>query len=266
MGIAAGVALLKNFDQLLRKLQSLLRPGPEYAAIDVADTAFLIRQLFRQGVRAELLKRGYGSPDSLDDLVEKIARANRDSAQPLDDLRNLVSKAQETSGPQISTYGPRSPKPSGLPLESQRKTVFIVHGHRPSVIRGIRAALSEIPELDIKILSLERNRGRTLIEKFEQTAHHSHLAIIAATADDYGYAKKPKRTKRPRREQRARQNVIFEWGFFVGRLGRDGVILLYEEGVELPSDLRGIVHISLDPYRKWKKDLVAELRASLLPA
>ena len=77
------------------------------------------------------------------------------------------------------------------------------------------------------------------------------------TADDLGRAQSA-RKDRPR----ARQNVVFEWGFFVGALGREKVAVLYEESVELPSDILGVTYISFAAGNEWKQELARELRSA----
>ena len=57
-----------------------------------------------------------------------------------------------------------------------------------------------------------------------------------------GYRLNMIRTK----ERRTRQNVIFEFGYFVGRLGRNRVCCLYKGDVVLPSDLDGLVYKKID--------------------
>jgi hypothetical protein len=42
---------------------------------------------------------------------------------------------------------------------------------------------------------------------------------------------------------RARQNVIMELGWFMARLGRDRVVILYSGELELPSDILGVVFL-----------------------
>ena len=61
---------------------------------------------------------------------------------------------------------------------------------------------------------------------------------------------------------RARQNVVFEMGFFFGALGRERVAVLYEEGVELPSDVDGLVYILLDRSGAWKTAVSREITAA----
>ena len=108
------------------------------------------------------------------------------------------------------------------------------------------------------ILHEQENNGKTIIEKFERNAETCGFAIILLTADDCGYAnEKGDNSKKPR----ARQNVVFEMGFFMGKLGRDRVLLLLDNGVEKPGDLDGIIYHPTD-NETWKYDLVKELKSS----
>jgi len=115
------------------------------------------------------------------------------------------------------------------------KTVFIVHGHDHDLLRDLELALHRW-KLDPIVLSERASRGMTLVEKVEANADVG-FAFVLLTPDDYGG------TDIGRLQRRARQNVIWEWGYLVGRLGRDHVCCLYKEGVEIPSDLHGIARI-----------------------
>jgi len=61
---------------------------------------------------------------------------------------------------------------------------------------------------------------------------------------------------------RARQNVILELGYFIGKLGRPRVCALYIEGVELPSDVHGVLYVSYDSAGGWRLKLASEIRAA----
>ena len=84
-----------------------------------------------------------------------------------------------------------------------------------------------------------------------------HFAIVLFTADDLGRSKNSTELK-----PRARQNVLFELGYFVGHLGIENVCILYETGVEILSDYQGVLFIQLDNEGKWKSDLAKELKAA----
>ncbi|SIT42238.1 putative nucleotide-binding protein containing TIR-like domain [Paraburkholderia ribeironis] len=135
--------------------------------------------------------------------------------------------------------------------------VFIVHGHNEAGKLAV-ARLLETLKLKPVILSEEPNEGRTIIEKFEHNAGVG-FAIVLMTADDVG-GKTDQQLK-----PRARQNVILELGYFVGKLGRPRVCALYESGVEMPSDIIGVGYVSLDPAGHWRFALAKELRAAGYP-
>lgn len=64
---------------------------------------------------------------------------------------------------------------------------------------------------------------------------------------------------------RARQNVVMELGFFLGRLGRDRVAAIYDERVEMPSDYKGVLFLPYDKAGMWQHSLVKEIKASGIP-
>ena len=132
--------------------------------------------------------------------------------------------------------------------------VFIVHGHNESVKQATARTLSKLG-LEPIILHERPDGGKTIIEKFEKNISDIGFAIILLTNDDEGKAKIETDLK-----ARARQNVIFEMGYFIGKLGRDRVFLLLEQGVEKPGDLDGIVYTPIDSHDGWKLKLVKELK------
>ena len=135
------------------------------------------------------------------------------------------------------------------------KKVFIVHGHNDAIKQEVARTLEHL-KLKPIILHEQPNKGKTLIEKFEDNGSDVGFAVILLTADDLGRSKtKGEKDNKPR----ARQNVIFEMGYFMSFLTRSHVVVLYEENVELPSDISGILYI---PYNDgWKLKFVKELKA-----
>ena len=131
------------------------------------------------------------------------------------------------------------------------KKVFIVHGHDNALKQEV-ARMVEKQGLETIILSEQANRGKTIIEKFEE---HSDVgaAICLFTGDDYGKAKDA-----TSENLRARQNVVFEAGYFMGKLGRGNVILIASPDIEIPSDLQGVVYTNKD---MWQTDVLRELKA-----
>ncbi|WP_018126275.1 TIR domain-containing protein [Balneola vulgaris] len=143
---------------------------------------------------------------------------------------------------------------------SHGNRVFLVHGHDESAIQTCARFLEKL-ELPVTILREQPNKGMTILEKF---IDHSDVgfAVVLLTGDDRGGTID---TGFEDQEPRARQNVILELGFFLGTLGRDRVCVLYEEGVEIPSDYNGVLFIPIDTRQAWKLDLAKEMKAAGLP-
>jgi predicted nucleotide-binding protein len=136
-----------------------------------------------------------------------------------------------------------------------KKQVFIVHGHNQEVMHNLARVIGKLG-LEPIILNEQSNEGQTIIEKFEKHANVSY-AVVLLTYDDFGNSKIEKVKKK-----RARQNVILELGYFLSKLGRKNVLPLYEEGVELPSDISGVLYTMIDKAGHWKIKLVQELKAA----
>lgn len=120
--------------------------------------------------------------------------------------------------------------------------VFIVHGHDERMKEQLEIFLREVG-LESVVLHRQADEGQTVIEKFER---HSDVgyAFILLTPDDIGYpvAEEAKSDEQRAKEKRARQNVIFEFGYFVAKLSRRRVCCLYKRGVALPTDISGIIY------------------------
>ncbi|WP_445431600.1 TIR domain-containing protein [Chryseobacterium indoltheticum] len=141
-------------------------------------------------------------------------------------------------------------------LKETTNKIFIVHSHNNEIKQTVARTVTTL-KLEPVILHEQIDQGKTIIEKFEKNGAEVNFAIILLTADDEGKAKIEKDFK-----VRARQNVVFEMGYFIGKLGRDRVFLLLENGVDKPGDLDGIVYTSLDNADGWKLKLVKELKAA----
>lgn len=135
------------------------------------------------------------------------------------------------------------------------KKVFIVHGHDGEARETVARFLSIIG-LDPIILHEQANKGRTVIEKVE---HNSDVgfAVVLLTPDDQGRSKTEDCL-----EDRVRQNVLLELGYFIGKLGRERVCALRRGKVSIPSDFAGVVWEEMDISGAWKLALARELRAA----
>ena len=137
--------------------------------------------------------------------------------------------------------------------------VFVVHGHDHDASDTVARFIERLGLKPI-ILREQPNRGRTIIEKFEDYSNVG-FAVVLMTPDDLGALA----SERERLKPRARQNVVFELGFFIGKLGRERVCVLYEQDVEIPSDYDGVVYVPKDERGAWKQDLAKELNAAGIP-
>lgn len=139
------------------------------------------------------------------------------------------------------------------PPERPPDKVLIVHGRNEAAKEGIARFLTKLG-LEVVLMDEQAARGRTLIEKLEACSSAA-FAVVLMTRDDIGaLASEPQDSR-----LRARQNVIFELGFSIAKLTRQRVCVLYEKGVELPSDLGGVEYKLLDAAGAWKFKLAKEL-------
>ena len=142
-------------------------------------------------------------------------------------------------------------------IPSDAKSIFLVHGQDSSA-ENITARFIEKLSLDLIILHEQPNQGRTIIEKFQDYSDVAFAVVLLTPDDRGGLASEPYESQK----QRARQNVIFELGYFIGRLGRNRVCALYSEGVEIPSDYSGVLFIKFDEAGAWRLSLAKEMKAA----
>lgn len=129
--------------------------------------------------------------------------------------------------------------------------VFIVHGHNEAVNQEVARTIEKMG-LKAIILREQPNSGQTIIEKFESCAKDVRFAIILLTADDKIDGEVL---------FRARQNVVFEMGYFMGALGRKNVMCMVQDQVEKPGDIDGVIYTTIDSAGVWKYSMVKELKA-----
>jgi predicted nucleotide-binding protein len=138
-------------------------------------------------------------------------------------------------------------------IATPARKVFVVHGHDTEMKETVARFLERI-EFEAIILHEQANGGDTIIEKFERNADVGY-AVVLLSGDDVGAAV----GSQDELKSRARQNVVLELGYFIGRLGRSHVCPLVKGDVEIPSDFHGVVYVPFDG-ESWKLHLVRELR------
>ena len=134
--------------------------------------------------------------------------------------------------------------------QTHSNKIFVVHGHDQGPKEAVARFLEALGLMPI-ILHEQPNKGRTIIQKFQDEAADVGFAIVLVTPDDVMKDGK----------LRARQNVVLELGFFLGRLGPSHVAALVKDQVEKPSDFDGVVYISFD-NGGWRESLARELQAA----
>lgn len=143
---------------------------------------------------------------------------------------------------------------------SQNDQIFVVHGHDKEMKQYVARTLEKLGLKPI-ILHEQPSQGRTIIQKFTDYADNVSFAVILLSPDDIGYGKDQSSEAA---KYRARQNVILELGFFLGKLGRNNVATLFknEPNFELPSDYDGVLYTPFDNSERWQFDLVKELQSA----
>lgn len=139
------------------------------------------------------------------------------------------------------------------------KRVFVVHGHDHGAKETVARYLERLG-LETVILHEKPSESRTVIEKIEAFSDVG-FAVVLLTPDDVGAAKDDAANLKAR----ARQNVVLELGYFLGKLRRSRVCALYTPGVEIPSDYQGVLFIELDGKGAWRTQLAQELSNARLP-
>ncbi|WIA55222.1 nucleotide-binding protein [Sphingobium sp. WTD-1] len=178
------------------------------------------------------------------------------TARKAEAARALLGEAIRTLEEDISEQAQRG---NAIELPSNTipsNDVFVVHGHDETAKEQLARFLEKLG-LKAIILHEQPDQGRTIIEKFEDYAEQVGFAVILLTPDDLGAGK-----AQPVQGSRARQNVIFELGYFAGKLGRGKTCLLRKGDVEMPSDLYGVIYSDLDANGGWKMKLVQEMKAA----
>jgi len=143
-----------------------------------------------------------------------------------------------------------------IPAPPATGAVFIVHGHDELNLLRLKEIIRDRWRLEPIVLASKPGKGRTIIEKFEEEAQRAAFAFVLLTPDDVvvtdsgAYAQ-------------ARPNVVFELGWFYGRLGRNRVCILFKEGTQIHSDLDGISRLQ---FRESVEEVVEQIEQELVEA
>ena len=203
-------------------------------------------------------------PDEADEFLKlrDYSDAYKQHAIRVGHIQGIVAKVEaeklETPAPIASSTVLSAAV--GPVFTGDSRKVFVVHGHDNEAKEATARFLEKIGLQPI-VLHEQPSAGRTVIEKFENYSGDIAFAVVLLTADDVGGVA----TSSTNLRARARQNVILELGYFMGRLSRFKVCALHKGDVELPSDYQGILYIEMDSAGAWKSKLAQELVQAKLP-
>lgn len=138
----------------------------------------------------------------------------------------------------------------------ETKKVFIVHGRDSKALQEVIETI-KAEGFSPVLLEEEAKRGHSILQKFEELADEVIFAVILMTPDDLGKLNSNDESEKLR--FRARQNVVFEAGYFFAWLGRDGVAIVKKGNIELPSDIQEILYIDMD-HESWGIHLIQEIK------
>lgn len=163
-------------------------------------------------------------------------------------LKECKSQIQE------DTSKPEAPTPNITQALMDISQVFIVHGYDKLARLEVANFIKSLGLKDI-VLNEQASSGKTIIEKIEEYTNVG-FGIVLYTPCDLGASKAEKDQLRPR----ARQNVVFEHGYLIGKIGRENVCALVKGDIEKPTDISGVVYIPMDEGDGWKLAIAKEMR------
>lgn len=243
---------LKFLSELLQDVQALKYRNKDHLDKILRRGAMIIRNIYgdRSPYLFDLANIDY-YPDFAPSTEEYKSEKWESGKNQIINLLNTMLEEQTLFGKQTIARRDKKKKP----INDNR--VFIVHGHDDEAKVKVARFIEKLG-FEAVILHEQPSKGKTIIEKFEEHASSSGFAIVLLTPDDVGYAQNDTDNAKPR----ARQNVIFELGYFCGTLGRQRVCVLYKEGVEIPNDYMGVVYTLFDYAGAWQMELAKEMKVA----
>lgn len=191
---------------------------------------------------------------SLHDVIAGYKRGVAEAISTLETITQLFNeKLADSEAESASASG--APTQTSAAERLDKTKVFIVHG-RDEQSKLSAARFIEKLGLTAIILHEQANGGKTIIEKIEASTNVGFALVLYTPCDVGGLAGEPNPNAR------ARQNVVFEHGYLVAKLGRNNVCALVKGQVEVPSDISGVVYVPLDEGNAWHIAVAKELRSA----
>jgi predicted nucleotide-binding protein len=219
----------------------------------ILEASFETKSFFQSGPKTDYsdfrgLTYGFGL-DHIDDVAMEGIR---------NDIERKIQRLREIKD-NLDLYGgtPEQEKDEGRSKDAAA-SIFVIHGRADAPRLHVQNLLLRATDHKPIVLMETANQGATIIEKLEEhLGRQSGFAVVILTGDDQGGL-----IGSSDAQPRARQNVILELGYAMGRVGRRNVTILYEEGVELPSDINGVAYYPLDSHGGWQRHLLGDLKAA----
>lgn len=189
------------------------------------------------------------------DSQPQVSSSVTSAQQNLPPSLTLATGAFPPAQQPFTQQAPQRPLVYNNPIPNKNK-VFIVHGHDDLAKEQLARFISQVGLVPI-ILHEQASSSKTIIEKIEKYAGEVCFAIVLYTPCDHG-----SKMGLPDLSPRARQNVVFEHGYFIGKLGRENVTAVVKGNLEKPNDISGVVYETFDDAGAWKFKLAREMKAS----
>ena len=142
-------------------------------------------------------------------------------------------------------------------ITRNKRKVFIVHGRDNEAKQEVARFIEKVGLQSI-ILHEQASAGMTIIEKIERYSNEADFALVLYTPCDHGRGVLETKIHP---KNRARQNVVFEHGYLMAKLGRENVCALVKGEIETPNDISGVVYVNFDGQGAWKNEVSKELTA-----
>lgn len=216
----------------------------------ILDTSFSVSGFMTSGPKDEFNRTAVSL---LDLKISATTIPFERVSEVLEDIHEKI-RVLKSIDDRLDVYASQRPTPRRA-SQAKDAPIFLVHGRDLGRRETVRRFLETITDRTVVVLAEQPNRGQDLLGKLLANAQEAAFAVILLTADDLGGLDGTD----PR--SRARQNVVFELGLFIGLLGRDKVAALNDPQIEIPTDFSGVAYIPVDG-ESWQLELARELKAA----
>ena len=174
-------------------------------------------------------------------------------------VRNISDRVFKECKSQLQEITSKSeaPTPNKPQTPMDKSKVFIVHGHDDAAKEAVARFVEKIG-FEAIILHEQASSGKTIIEKIEEYTNVGFGIVLYTPCDVGALQGQEKDDLKPR----ARQNVVFEHGYLIGKIGRENVCALVKGNIETPNDISGVVYIKMEGEKEWKYKVADEMKES----